>query len=194
MLFTIVSEIQAAVPPAPSVPTLPTTSVGIHPMLVTHDKELAFGSPQPKTYTPPAPKERHPEEAKDLFASAFVSGVTISDRKSSFQAHVARIESPRDVAPLLELTKGHRKVGKATHNIWAYVTSRGDEDFGDDGESGAGQKLVQVVHQSGARDVLVIVSRWYGGINIGQDRFKHIMKVAWELLRSQGYCQGRAGK
>jgi len=47
---------------------------------------------------------------------------------------------------------------------------------------------MQVLEQSGAVNVLVVVSRWYGGINLGSDRFKHIMKAAWELLRAQGFC------
>lgn len=53
---------------------------------------------------------------------------------------------------------------------------------------------MQVVQQSGAVKVLVVVSRWYGGINLGSDRFKHIMRAAWELLRAQGFCGVKGGK
>lgn len=35
-----------------------------------------------------------------------------------------------------------------------------------------------------ADNVMVVVSRWYGGINLGPDRFKHINNVARILLLS----------
>ncbi|CAM9482304.1 unnamed protein product [Laminaria digitata] len=33
-----------------------------------------------------------------------------------------------------------------------------------------------------AQNVLVVVSRWFGGIHLGPDRFKHINNAARELL------------
>ena len=37
-----------------------------------------------------------------------------------------------------------------------------------------------------AVNVVVVVSRWYGGIQLGPDRFKHINNVARTLLLSSG--------
>lgn len=37
---------------------------------------------------------------------------------------------------------------------------------------------------------VVIVSRWYGGILLGPDRFKHINNAARSLLGSCGYIAG----
>ena len=198
MLFSLVSLIQAEVPHEPSMPA-PLRTVGIHPMLITSDKELAFGTPQPKPHSSPVLKDSPVEETRDLFGAKFISGPVITDRKSSFQAHIAKIESVEEVPNLLSLVKAHRKVGKATHNMWAYALSQGNCEFEDDGvrptqEGGAGQRLMQVVQQSGAANVLVVVSRWYGGINLGSDRFKHIMRAAWELLRAQGFCGVKGGK
>ena len=34
--------------------------------------------------------------------------------------------------------------------------------------------------------MMVVVSRWYGGIQLGPDRFKHINNVARVLLQSSG--------
>ena len=36
-------------------------------------------------------------------------------------------------------------------------------------------------------DVIVVVSRWYGGIQLGADRFKHINNVARALLDATGF-------
>lgn len=37
------------------------------------------------------------------------------------------------------------------------------------------------------RDVMVVVSRWYGGILLGPDRFKHINNCARNILMDEGY-------
>lgn len=38
------------------------------------------------------------------------------------------------------------------------------------------------------RNVLVVVSRWYGGILLGPDRFKHINNCARNILVEEGYA------
>jgi putative IMPACT (imprinted ancient) family translation regulator len=35
-----------------------------------------------------------------------------------------------------------------------------------------------------AQNVVVIVSRWYGGIHLGSERFKHINNAAQQVLES----------
>lgn len=39
------------------------------------------------------------------------------------------------------------------------------------------------------RNVLVVVSRWYGGILLGPDRFKHINNCARNILVQEGYTE-----
>lgn len=38
------------------------------------------------------------------------------------------------------------------------------------------------------RNVMVVVSRWYGGILLGPDRFKHINNCARNILVEEGYA------
>lgn len=56
----------------------------------------------------------------------------------------------------------------ATHNCWAW---RFGEDYrsSDDGEPGgtAGRPILAAIEQQGFDRVLVLVIRWYGGINLG---------------------------
>ena len=40
----------------------------------------------------------------------------------------------------------------------------------------------------------MVVSRWYGGIHLGPDRFKDINNVARALLEAEGYIASSAGK
>ena len=42
-------------------------------------------------------------------------------------------------------------------------------------------------------NAVVVVSRWYGGIQLGPDRFKHINNVARTLLLSSGIVSNNTG-
>jgi len=42
-----------------------------------------------------------------------------------------------------------------------------------------------------ARNVLVVVTRWYGGIHLGPDRFKHINNCTRDLLEAHGYVRDK---
>jgi hypothetical protein len=55
-------------------------------------------------------------------------------------------------------------------------------DNDDDGEDGAGARLAHLLELRKDDGVLVVVSRWYGGIPLGPKRFAHIVNVARELL------------
>jgi uncharacterized YigZ family protein len=61
----------------------------------------------------------------------------------------------------------------ATHNCFAYVTGRGDLDivsrFSDDGEpSGtAGKQIYETIQSRKLTDILVVVTRYYGGVKLG---------------------------
>lgn len=53
----------------------------------------------------------------------------------------------------------------------------------DGGESGAGQRLLTLLERSNICNVLVVVTRWYGGTPLGSSRFRHISTVAVESLK-----------
>ncbi|TAL91052.1 MAG: YigZ family protein [Rhodanobacter sp.] len=56
----------------------------------------------------------------------------------------------------------------ATHNCWAYRIGQ-DYRFNDDGEPGgtAGRPILQAIDGQGMDGVMVVVTRWYGGIKLG---------------------------
>ena len=56
-------------------------------------------------------------------------------------------------------------------------------DNDDDGEDAAGARLAHLLEMRKEECVLVVVSRWYGGIKLGPKRFAHINNVARELLQ-----------
>lgn len=129
-------------------------------------------------------------------------GDTLEDRRSVFQAHLAEVHNLKQVEQVLDRLKTNRKIAEATHNIWAYRILQTEprsvllKDSADDGETYAGTRLLHLLDILDATNVYVVVTRWYGGTHLGPDRFKHINKVARDLLDCHGYIkkEGQAAK
>lgn len=51
-------------------------------------------------------------------------------------------------------------------------------DCADDGEIGAGAKLSHLLDVMHAANVIVVVTRWYGGVHLGADRWRLINECA----------------
>jgi uncharacterized YigZ family protein len=85
-------------------------------------------------------------------------------KKSRFLAQAVPVESPEQaMAALAELSDP-----AATHNCFAYRI--GDRyRFSDDGEPGgtAGRPILAAIEGRGLDGVLVVVTRWYGGVKLG---------------------------
>lgn len=114
-------------------------------------------------------------------------GDPLTDRKSTFQAHAARVKTMKEIAFVIDSLRCDRKGATATHRMVAWRlwdTQRNVQmhDNDDDGEHGAGSRLSQLLERMKAVDVCIVVSRWYGGVHLGPDRFKHILRVARSLL------------
>ncbi|KAM9385558.1 protein IMPACT [Pholidichthys leucotaenia] len=119
-------------------------------------------------------------------------GTPITDRRSTFQSHLAPVVTPRQVKMVLEKLYENKKIASATHNIYAYRIYCEDkdtflQDCEDDGETAAGGRMLHLLQILDVRNVMVIVSRWYGGILLGPDRFKHINNCARNILVEEGY-------
>lgn len=119
-------------------------------------------------------------------------GNAITDRRSTFQPHLAPVVTPRQVIKVLEKLYENKKIASATHNIYAYRIYCEDkksflQDCEDDGETAAGGRLLHLLQILDVRNVLVVVSRWYGGILLGPDRFKHINNCARSILQEEGF-------
>lgn len=110
-------------------------------------------------------------------------------------AHVASVESMEHVKWVLaELLFNDRKVAKASHNMIAYRFWDADRncqvsDNDDDGEKGSGGKLAALLEMADARNVIVVVSRWFGGVHLGPARFKHFANTARDALEEAGFLQ-----
>ena len=132
---------------------------------------------------------------EDDVEARIVHGTPFTEKKSTFQAHlVTGVTDPNLVDVVMSALRRDGKVARATHNIMAYRiklpngTHAADHD--EDGESAAGGRLLRLLHVTDATDVCVVVTRWYGGIHLGPDRFKHINNAARDLLVACGVVKG----
>ncbi|CAK8681911.1 unnamed protein product [Clavelina lepadiformis] len=132
-------------------------------------------------------------------APAIKHGEPFTDRRSTFQAHLACVTTPQQVAAVRQELLQNRKISNATHNIMAYrifndANSSYHQDCDDDGETAAGGRMLHLLEILDVKDVVVIVSRWYGGILLGPDRFKHINNVTRNILVQEGFIDEQAKK
>jgi len=128
-----------------------------------------------------------------------ISGETMTDRKSTFQAHLARVTHKDQVEIVLNRLMENKKIAHATHNIMAFriLTDRPDvphQGCDDDGESGASIRMLHLLQIMKADNVMVVVTRWYGGIHLGPDRFKHINNCARIILEDNGFQRSKDEK
>ncbi|KAL0489912.1 hypothetical protein AKO1_005443 [Acrasis kona] len=106
--------------------------------------------------------------------------------KSKFIAHCAKINSREEYGQMISELKNDKKIATATHNISAYRIQIGDElieQKDDDGENGASDQLLQMLQRFNLTNICVVVTRWYGGINLGANRFRAIRDVAYKVLQ-----------
>lgn len=132
-------------------------------------------------------------ENLEISCPEIIHGEVIADRKSIFQGHAAKVESVSDVKAVLAKLKLNKKIINASHNMYAYriekKTGKGTsilQDCDEDGEANAGGRMMHLLHILDQKNTLVVVSRWYGGIQLGPDRFRHINNAARQAIDAAG--------
>lgn len=98
----------------------------------------------------------------------------VNDRGSRYAVSGAKASDRKQVHAALKALCKKKKYAKASHNTWAVIFSDGAQVKDDDGESGAGAIMLKMLDQAGVRDHVIIVTRWYGGVHLGADRFRHV--------------------
>lgn len=103
--------------------------------------------------------------------------------KSTFLARCAPVASPDQAEAYVQhLLATDKKARVASHNMtaWRIRGPNGTtfQDCDDDGETAAGSRLLHLMQLIDLWDVMVIVSRWYGGHKLGPRRFALINQTA----------------
>ena len=92
----------------------------------------------------------------------------MEERKSIFIGHAAPIRSEEEARMFIEAKR--KEYHDATHNVYAYMLNDGAiARYYDDGEpqGTAGMPVLNVLKMSGACDLCVVVTRYFGGILLG---------------------------
>ena len=91
----------------------------------------------------------------------------IVEKKSRFIARIMRISSIEEAnEKITEIKKIYRD---ARHHVFAYRLANGNERFSDDGEptGTAGVPILDILRGEKIENVLVVVTRYFGGILLG---------------------------
>jgi putative IMPACT (imprinted ancient) family translation regulator len=111
----------------------------------------------------------------------------IRDRGSRYAAAAGIVRSKAEIDTFLSTLRKRRKFDKATHHSWAAILADGGALKSDDGETGAGAVILKMLERDAVPDRIVVVTRWYGGVHLGGDRFAHVVtctRAALAALRA----------
>lgn len=101
----------------------------------------------------------------------------IEDSGSKYSVSMGQVQSRDDIDKFLKRLKSNKKYTKATHNSWA-ARYRQDNSIidtkSDDGEQGAGNVILRGIQKENTVNCIVCVTRWFGGVKLMGDRFKHV--------------------
>ena len=90
---------------------------------------------------------------------------------STFIGHAAYIKEKDDVPIVMAKILQDRSLATATHNIYAYRISNGmgtfEEGYRDDGEHGAGFRLLKYLQDNAIADTMTVVTRFFGNKLMG---------------------------
>lgn len=123
----------------------------------------------------------------------------VVEKKSKFIANMFYIETIEEADQIIKETK--KKYHDARHNCFAYILETGAEGllvkYNDDGEpSGtAGAPMLNIIANEGLSNVLVIVTRYFGGILLGtgglvraySEAVKEALKLVKFTEKTKGY-------
>lgn len=142
---------------------------------------------QPASITSSATATKHSQGKPTISASeqepaTWSASQPVTLKESTFIVRAISLSKPSERAAKMQaLFERYPSLKDASHNAWAYrvnaptnlfgATTVKEESF-DDGESGCGSFLIKNMREMATVDTLVVMSRWYGGVMLGQDRWR----------------------
>jgi len=113
--------------------------------------------------------------------SLFLKNI-IEDRKSKYSATYIKVDSNEKVKEKFKIALNYKFYKKATHNSYAYRILLEDGSIlewkNDDGEIWAGNCILSIMQKENIANAMIIVTRYYGGIHLNNDRFKHLLNAS----------------
>lgn len=169
------------------------------------DEEITDGGPERQTGGEDSQEATKPESSaatlkeegsqtthvQNAASNTWATSQSVYLRSSTFVARAANITNPSQRQALLgSLFETIPNLKTATHNAWAYrirpsqssnATFIREESF-DDGETGCGDLMLRIMREVNAVDTIVVMTRWFGGIMLGPDRWRLMRNVVTSAL------------
>lgn len=109
------------------------------------------------------------------------------ERKSRFIGSIAPVETEEEALRFIaQIKQQHRDAG---HSTYAYILKNGVKRYSDDGEpqGTAGVPMLDCLEKEGLVDVVVVVTRYFGGILLGTGglvrAYSHGAKIAVDAAK-----------
>ncbi len=114
----------------------------------------------------------------------------LEEKRSVFIGYAAPVSSEEEAKAIVAQKK--KEFADATHNVWAYYINDGIHcRYSDDGEpqGTAGMPVLNVLKMSGATDMVVVVTRYFGGTLLGAGGLVRAYSAAAKLaLDAAGFA------
>lgn len=101
----------------------------------------------------------------------------LSDRGSKYSVAGGPVFSSEGASAFIRDLKRSKKFARATHNSWGLLLDENGlqtQIKADDGEAGAGAVILRMLERENLTNHIVVVTRWFGGVKLGGDRFRHV--------------------
>ena len=139
-------------------------------------KMFIQGETYKQKVTPPTPKDivdNTPQELDKILKMTLSQHGKVTQDKSIFEGFTAAVSNHKQIRQLYVKVKMMQPA--ARHIVCAYFLPGPEKhynlDYCDDGEYGAGRHLMEYLSQNNLCNRVVFVSRKYGGVRMGADRF-----------------------
>lgn len=114
----------------------------------------------------------------------------IIDRKSKYTIVGWYVKNYEEVGEFLKYLKKDKYFRDATHNSFAYRIKQENgsilEGKNDDGETGAWMCILREIQRENGINMVIVVTRYFGGIKLQTDRFKNVIdacKMFFEKIK-----------
>ncbi|RFU35378.1 hypothetical protein B7463_g976, partial [Scytalidium lignicola] len=131
--------------------------------------------------------------------TGWTTSASVTLKHSTFVARSITVTSPLEARlSIQKLLAENKDLREASHNItaWRVQGNQGGvmEGCDDDGEKGGGSHLLELLRSNGTSGILIVVTRWYGGVMLGPDRWRLMTQVARDALSQRLRVTGIIGQ
>jgi hypothetical protein len=118
----------------------------------------------------------------DMQGAYLYTSTEVNEYQSSFQLYAARVKNNEQASRAYKSIQRFRKAASATHLISAHRLDNGTVGWRDDGDHAMGRKLYNTMKEKKMSNVILFLSRNFGGHHMGKRRFEIVDQLVNEIM------------